>query len=99
MSETFVSSSALLNVVMEKAKSKKRKVVKKPLSRSVLVPFAKDSDSGSNEPQTKKTKNVEMEPVVEPAVVDISSAPTVVRPEVKYAVVDQTVVRADEEIA
>lgn len=83
MSEMSVSSSAPINVVMEKAKANKRKVVrKKDLPPPVLFPFGGESDSGSNESVAKKTKTVELAPsTTELAFADTSSALVgVVRP-------------------
>lgn len=79
VSEISISSSAPLNVVMEKAKAKKRKVVKKAWPPLILVPFIEDYDSGSSEPLAKNTRIAEIALVVEPTVGDVSFALIVVR--------------------
>lgn len=62
-SEVPISSFATLNVVMEKAKANKKKLVK----RKELPPPVPITESGSdsNKPQLKRTKKV-IEPPVEP---------------------------------
>lgn len=108
ISETSLSSSAPFNVVMEKAKVKKRKAVRKmDLQPAVPVPFGEESDSGSNEPVVKNTKTAELAlSTVEPAIIETSFSPVgVVRPyateiaEKLIEVVDQPTDRANEEQA
>lgn len=85
-SEASVSSSAPLNVVMEKAKARKRKQI----TRKNLPPLpapTKESGSDSNEPQLKKAEKIP-EPPFEPAVnVQVSTV------EVVREIVDQLIER------
>lgn len=107
ISETSVSSSAPLNVLIEKKKAKRIKVVKKVLLPPVHVPFGDESDSGSNEPVAMRAKTAEVPPTtVEPTLGDASSTPVdVVRLDVVESAerpaeaVDQSIVRANEEEA
>lgn len=77
VSETFVSSSAPLQAIIEK---KKRKKVVKKFAHQIPTPMPFDEGFDSNEPLAKKTRRiVEVESIVEPAIVVDFAALTEVR--------------------
>lgn len=101
-----MSSSTPLNVVVEKAKAKKRKIVrKKNMPPPIPVHIVEVYDSCSNEPLAKKTRKSAEPPVVEPIDAERSSASIVVKPdgvetaERSAEVVNQPAERTIEELS